>query len=323
MEDFCNQELRLPLQWIYQTKLQLTDDDLFEKPDSDYPYNRLGYCETIIETWYYSFTRLMFYFEDLDLDCDKGHLEFYVGENSDDRIKGLEDDICGKSKPAGVFKVNSRYIRIKYVPVESQLISNVFSIIVTSFGYDSDGSCPSYGYVCDNSLCIEENIRCNGFDSCGDGSGCDLTGAALIGVVIGGIVGVLLIISIIVSFVCCFIHRKDTAGTLQNTAATTQAVTYESQAASCQPMIEMNQGSTFPTNTTTYPVDSQADVANRDIDQQVNYRASMIDFKEGTNFQYHQTSYDSHPETSGDIDLSAPPPSYDEIIANSRKLIVR
>ncbi|XP_060600495.1 uncharacterized protein LOC132753942 isoform X3 [Ruditapes philippinarum] len=272
MEDFCNQELRLPLQWIYQTKLQLTDDDLFEKPDSDYPYNRLGYCETIIETWYYSFTRLMFYFEDLDLDCDKGHLEFYVGENSDDRIKG---------------------------------------------------SCPSYGYVCDNSLCIEENIRCNGFDSCGDGSGCDLTGAALIGVVIGGIVGVLLIISIIVSFVCCFIHRKDTAGTLQNTAATTQAVTYESQAASCQPMIEMNQGSTFPTNTTTYPVDSQADVANRDIDQQVNYRASMIDFKEGTNFQYHQTSYDSHPETSGDIDLSAPPPSYDEIIANSRKLIVR
>jgi hypothetical protein len=88
MEDFCNQELRLPLQWIYQTKLQLTDDDLFEKPDSDYPYNRLGYCETIIETWYYSFTRLMFYFEDLDLDCDKGHLEFYVGEYSDDRIKG-------------------------------------------------------------------------------------------------------------------------------------------------------------------------------------------------------------------------------------------
>jgi hypothetical protein len=88
-------------------------------------------------------------------------------------------------------------------------------------------------------------------------------------------------------------------------------------------MIEMNQGSTFPPHTTIYPVDSQDDVTNQDIDQQVNYRASMNDFNEGTNFQYHQTAYDSHPETSGDIDLSAPPPSYDEIIANSRKMIVR
>jgi hypothetical protein len=81
-------ELSFILHSLYQTKLQLTDDYLFEKPNTRYPYETVGYCETNVEAWITIFSKLMFYFEDLNIDCDKGHLEFYDDENSNIRVQG-------------------------------------------------------------------------------------------------------------------------------------------------------------------------------------------------------------------------------------------
>ncbi|XP_060600497.1 uncharacterized protein LOC132753943 [Ruditapes philippinarum] len=136
MEDYCSNEISFIAYTVYQTQLQLTDNNLFEKRNPNHPYDRLGYCETTVKGWYTSFNKLMFYFEDINLDCDKGHLEFYAGERSYARIEGLEVDVCGKSKPEGAFTADSQYIRIKYVPVKYQIISNVVSIVITSFGYN-------------------------------------------------------------------------------------------------------------------------------------------------------------------------------------------
>ena len=48
---------------------------------------------------------------------------------------GLSYKVCGKRrKPEGVFTVDSRYLRIKYVPKRSQLIHEIFTIIITSYG---------------------------------------------------------------------------------------------------------------------------------------------------------------------------------------------
>ena len=48
---------------------------------------------------------------------------------------GLSYKVCGKrSKPEGVFTVDSRHFRIKYVPKRSQYIPKIFSIIITSYG---------------------------------------------------------------------------------------------------------------------------------------------------------------------------------------------
>ena len=88
MEDYCYKELSFILQSVYQAKLKLTDNNLIDKADSSYPYEKLGYCETTVEAWLTYFPKLMFYFEDLDLDCDKGHLEFYTGEKSNLRVEG-------------------------------------------------------------------------------------------------------------------------------------------------------------------------------------------------------------------------------------------
>jgi hypothetical protein len=88
MEDYCSNEISFIAYTVYQTKLHLTDNNLFEKRNPNHPYDRLGYCETTVKGWYTSFNKLMFYFEDINLDCDKGHLEFYAGERSFARIEG-------------------------------------------------------------------------------------------------------------------------------------------------------------------------------------------------------------------------------------------
>ena len=72
-----------------------------------------------------------------------------------------------------------------------------------------------------------------------------------------------------------------------------------------QPMYGMNQPSPYPTNMHAYP---QQNMANPNIHQQDNIRP-IYGFNQGTN----QGPY---PQTNGQVDPSAPPPSYDEIIGN-------
>ncbi|XP_053378599.1 uncharacterized protein LOC123527534 [Mercenaria mercenaria] len=222
MENYCNDEFSFIWKTEYQVRLKLNDNNIYEKKESYYPYNRPRYCETTFEAWITRYPKFMFYFEELDLDCDKGHLEFYIGKSTDTRLPGLDRDICGADKPQGVYTVDKRYFRIKYVPKRSQYINDIFSIIITTYG--PEDTCPSYAHVCANSRCKDDDLVCNGNNSCGDNSGCDLSTAAIVGIVIGGLVGLALLVSVVVCCICCTRRSGNTPGTVQNTPATTQVI---------------------------------------------------------------------------------------------------
>ena len=62
--------------------------------------------------------------------------------------------------------------------------------------------CPSFAYECDNSRCIDKDISCNGFNSCGDNSSCSpsssLSTESLVGIAIGCTVTVLFLVAMTV-----------------------------------------------------------------------------------------------------------------------------
>lgn len=237
MENYCEKTFSFIWNSENQIQLELNDDGIYNAS----PY--IHTCESTFEAWYTTYPKLMFYFEHLNLDCDEGHLEFFREESGQRRVSGLESNICG-NKPQEVFAVDSRYFRIKYVPKKRQHISNVFSIIITAYSED----CPSYAYQCDNSRCIDMDIRCNGYDSCGDGSGCDLETGVIIGIVVGSVAGLAFIVSLIICCICCARKSGKTPGTVQNQVATPAAYTFSVQQGYSQPVYSVNQGSPYPAN---------------------------------------------------------------------------
>ncbi|XP_045168991.1 uncharacterized protein LOC123531802 [Mercenaria mercenaria] len=316
MENYCGKEFSFILKDEYQIKLELNDMYIYDNTD-DYTYPRRGYCETKFEAWYSTYSNLMFYFEDLDLDCDKGHLEFYTDDSGYIRVPGLERDICGYDKPQGVFTVDKRYIRIKYVPKSSQYISDIFSIIITIYG---DGYCPSYAHECANSRCIDEDLACNGYDSCGDGSGCDLSTGTIVGIVIGSLTGFALIVSVIVCCICCKRRSGQTPGMVQNTA--NPAVTYSTpnQHTYSQPMYGVNQGSPYNPSQSPYPL-ATAPNLQPTAPNLPDYSHPMNDVSQGTHYPTNQAYYPSVSQTSETnqqpVDgkqYSVPPPRYSEIV---------
>ncbi|XP_045193344.2 uncharacterized protein LOC123549377 isoform X2 [Mercenaria mercenaria] len=183
MEDECGTTINMILDSVYQIRLQLDDNylDTLQSAGS-------ATCQTNVEPWY-TWPNLMFYFEDLDLDCRLGYLQFFQSTTNATRVKGLEDDICGDQKPEGVFTLGQeRNLRIGYVARRSQYVEGVFSIIITAY---ADEPCPVHSFKCDNSRCIDREVRCEGYDSCGDGSGCrfDLSSAAIAAIIISSLVG--------------------------------------------------------------------------------------------------------------------------------------
>ena len=77
-------------------------------------------------------------------------------------------------------------------------------------------------------------------------------------------------------------------------------------------MYAQSQGSPFPPNVTTYPVATPANAAIPNSNHQ-GYIAQNYGFNQGTSYQSNQAPS----EKRGHVDPSAPPPSYDEIMANS------
>ncbi|XP_053379436.1 uncharacterized protein LOC128548493 [Mercenaria mercenaria] len=287
MERYCNQEFSFITKSKDQIKLELADNLIYDSI-GDYTSNRKRYCQTTFEAWYTRYPKFMFYFEDLDLDCDKGHLEFYIGQNTGIRVSGLERDVCGKDKPRGVFTVEERYFRIKYVPKRSQYISDIFSIIITTY---EDSSCPSYAYKCANSRCINQDLACNGYDSCGDGSGCFLSTAAIIGIVIGGLAGLALIISVVICCICATRRRRAaTQGTVQTTGMPAVAYSTHNQQVYSQPMYGINQGSPYNPSQSPYPVATATNIATTASSQQ-GYSQPMYGVNQGTNYPTNQGYY--------------------------------
>ncbi|XP_053390042.1 uncharacterized protein LOC128552973 [Mercenaria mercenaria] len=283
MENYCNDEFSFLWKSEYQVRLELNAYKIYETKGDNYPYDKVGYCVTTFEAWLTRYPKFMFYFEDLNLDCNKGHLEFYIGDFSDTRVKGLETDICGADKPQGVYTVDERYFRIKYFPKRSHYSSDIFSIIITTYG--PEGTCPSYAHVCANSRCIDDNLVCNGNKSCGDNSGCELSTGAIVGIVIGSLVGLALLVSVVVWCIYSSIRSGNTFGPAQSTPVTYSG--YTPQVCN-QPMYGVNQGSPYNPRQSPYPLATAPSSATTDPSQQGIIRP-VYDINEGTNYHNDQT----------------------------------
>lgn len=84
MNVYCRRSLSLHQKSEDQIKLVLDDDGVYKKDI----FNRTLACETDIETLYEIYPKLMFYFEDLNLDCDNGYLRFYEGISGEMLVRG-------------------------------------------------------------------------------------------------------------------------------------------------------------------------------------------------------------------------------------------
>ncbi|XP_060586295.1 uncharacterized protein LOC132742032 [Ruditapes philippinarum] len=212
MEEHCDTMIHMIMDSVYQIRLQL-DDIYIQSRQSARPAT----CQTEIEPWY-TWPNLMFYFEDLDLDCEFGYLQFFQVTTNSTRVKGLEANICGDAKPKGIFVLDKeRYLQVRYVAKRNQYIEGAFSIIITSY---TEEPCPDHSFKCDNSRCIDREIRCDGYDSCGDGSGCrfDLSSAAIAAIIICSLVGLFVLISTAICVVCCVKKSRKSQERAQNQA---------------------------------------------------------------------------------------------------------
>lgn len=74
----------------------------------------------------------------------------------------------------------------------------------------AEQGCPHLSFLCDNGRCIDDAIRCNGYDSCGDNSGCrqDISSGTIAGIVVGSLVGFFVLIGILIAVTCNISKRR-------------------------------------------------------------------------------------------------------------------
>ncbi|XP_045193352.2 uncharacterized protein LOC123549381 [Mercenaria mercenaria] len=318
MQYYCDEEFSFITKGVHQIQLKL--DDNFIRQKGSFFFGRGEDCETRFEAWYTVYPKFMFYFEHIDLDCDDGHLEFFIGKSGKTRVSGLLGNICGNNKPHGVFTVDKRYFRIKYVPNRSRYISDIFSIIITAYG---DGYCPTYAHKCENSRCIDEDLACNGFNSCGDDSGCNISTAAIVGIVVGSLAGLGLVIGII--FCCIYCIRKSGAkpGTVQSTASHTVTYTARDQTRYSQPIYGVSQGTAYNASLSPGVVSMPTNVATT-VSSQQSYSHPMYGVNQGLQYPRNSDSPPPYSSVSSGTENSkqqtrsiTPPPQYSEIVENS------
>lgn len=236
MEDYCSKELNMIVSSFYQAAISLNTNNFFSyKFWEDSNSNE---CKLTVKAWY-TYDYIGFYFDSLNLPCDDGYLVFY----DDDRIMNGLDKVCNDYPHDGQYVATSRSLKIKYVGVSSKRLHSreVMKLIVTSF---HEGVCASYAYKCDSGRCINDDIVCNGYNSCGDGDNCRLSSGALAGIIVGSLAGATAIVIIVVMVYCC--RRKRNLPTTM--AAPGGQVVYMAQAI---PTVSMNTTQQPPPYSTT------------------------------------------------------------------------
>ncbi|WAR01948.1 hypothetical protein MAR_008506 [Mya arenaria] len=151
-----------------------------------------------------NFPNLMFYFDDFDVECRHGHVS--VTDEFQIRPSGLDSQICGK-EPKRVYTVNGG-LKVTYTLLKDRSNEDEFEMVITAFA-DKE-ACPSNGHVCSNGRCIDNNLHCNGYDSCGEGADCSsgLNAGALAGIIIGTLLCLLFVVVVAVCCVCCKSQSK-------------------------------------------------------------------------------------------------------------------
>ncbi|KAH3771224.1 hypothetical protein DPMN_172533 [Dreissena polymorpha] len=79
-------------------------------------------------------------------------------------------NFCDNVSSSNVYTENGD-VTIKYISNKEYSYSfDSFILVVTQFSIS--GTCPSWGYLCDNGRCIDANLKCKGYNPCGDNSVC-------------------------------------------------------------------------------------------------------------------------------------------------------
>ena len=71
------------------------------------------------------------------------------------------------------------------------------------------GHCASYEYACDSGRCIDADLSCSKYKSCGDGDSCRISSGAIAGIIIGCLAGAGIVV-IIVVIMCCRRRNRPT-----------------------------------------------------------------------------------------------------------------
>ncbi|XP_052229768.1 uncharacterized protein LOC127843912 isoform X2 [Dreissena polymorpha] len=212
MDDYCGS--RITLNDDHQLALQFA-----------YDYE----CKVTIETTR-QFPMMMLYFKSFSVSCLNGNVTIrnQYGRPPD----GLPEALCG-NVPSSKMYTSDGAVKIKYNPQKiGWTYGSFFTLIITL--YSDSGTCPSWGHVCDNGWCIDAVLKCNGYNSCGNKSGCLLDSSDLnrpssgekIGAKSDGIVvGVVAVVAVGVAatvftttFICC--RRRATRTPAQLTRPT-------------------------------------------------------------------------------------------------------
>lgn len=90
MEEYCGEMISMIIEDSLQLKLTL--DDYGGSAGVSGPRE----CEVVLESWY-TWPKLMVYFEDLNIDCDIGYFSVYDG------LTGTQK-LSGKTKPTDFLK---------------------------------------------------------------------------------------------------------------------------------------------------------------------------------------------------------------------------
>ncbi|KAL3860799.1 hypothetical protein ACJMK2_010866 [Sinanodonta woodiana] len=203
INDYCGKEISMIRKHIYTGKLLVASSDFDNFID----------CVVIIESWYFN-PYIAFHFEQASFDasdCVDSYVTFQDGnEESSPSVEGMTSTTCGRNKTTKVFSTTSRYLRIHYRGNPSKYH---FSIIFNCF---EKGPCDSYEYECDSGWCINDELKCNGFNPCGDHSDCHLklSSGAVVGIIVGCIFFVGIAVSVTICIYCCLRKKKGFAGTV-------------------------------------------------------------------------------------------------------------
>ncbi|KAK3085410.1 hypothetical protein FSP39_002905 [Pinctada imbricata] len=121
-------------------------------------------------------------------------------------LAGAPQQICGRNLIGSSFVTSQGYLILRFRSGVTNQASRGFDATIAAF---KQGPCSSNEYSCNNGRCIHGDLRCSGYDLCGDGTNpCLLTGEAITGLAVGGSILVIIIIALIVFCMCR--HRRKT-----------------------------------------------------------------------------------------------------------------
>ncbi|XP_033755238.1 neuropilin and tolloid-like protein 1 isoform X1 [Pecten maximus] len=155
-------------------------------------------------------------FRDLDVEsgptgqCATDFLRMYDGRSGQAQfVQGLPQTICGNNN---MMLTRSYETRLGYLTLQFQSRSQIvnrrgFELLISAF---RRGPCQGGETQCYNGRCINNNLRCSGYDHCGDGTNlCPLPLEASVALGVGGIVVLVIIIAII--GVCIYKKKRSSS----------------------------------------------------------------------------------------------------------------